>query len=150
MRNKKQVNVFVSDRIHNAGIELLDSKFNVYKKYELSNDELLAFISSVGNKSSLIDVLVIRSNRKLDANFIKAGERVTPNKALRMRCAEGVGGCHGIVGYPRTFVAYSPAAYAAQHTQGFMLGYPALRGRKTGDKAAHTKVCATQMTGGVG
>ena len=72
MRNKKQVNVFVSDRIHNAGIELLDSKFNVYKKYELSNDELLAFISSVCNKSSLIDVLVIRSNRKLDANFIKA------------------------------------------------------------------------------
>jgi len=124
LNNKRQITVFISDRIHISGIELLVRKFKVYEKYGLSNDELLQFISSTSKYIPFSDALVIRSDRKLDDKFIK---NLKSSTKVRLICTVSSGyeninteAC-GRFGIKAINVPYGNYISAAEHTFALIL-----------------------------
>ena len=71
MAKQKKIDIVISDKINDAGIDLLKKKFNVVLYYGKTNDELIKYLTvfSLKNKSKI--VLIIRSTRKLEKNSIK-------------------------------------------------------------------------------
>src|SRR4030095_964569 len=86
MVSKKRIIVFIADKIHDDGKKLLSRYFNVIPRYGLNNSELLQLISE--NKGSGNDTLIVRSTRKIDAEFIK---QFSASSSVKVLCTVSSG-----------------------------------------------------------
>lgn len=84
MRSGEKI-ILVSDKINAEGVLLLKKNFTVIEKYGLTNDKLLEYISSSKYKPV---VLIIRSTRKADKDFIKV---LSGTKSIKAVCTVSSG-----------------------------------------------------------
>lgn len=71
MHPSKKIIVIIADKIHNDGVVLLSKRFKVFAKFGLNNEKLFDFIFKNCSETSELGILIIRSNRKIDKDFIK-------------------------------------------------------------------------------
>src|SRR5258706_14448517 len=89
--SKSGMKVFIADIIHPRGIDLLESNgFDVIKAYNLSNKQLIKFISifNSSQSSKKTSVLIIRTTRKLGKSDILSVSKLTD---VNLICAASSG-----------------------------------------------------------
>ena len=71
MKAKSKASIFIADEIHPKGIDLLKKRFNVVKLTGLDNAKLLKSLKTKKKSLHSSSILIIRTTRKIDSDFLK-------------------------------------------------------------------------------
>src|SRR5437868_1532408 len=94
VKSANKIKIFIADEIHSKGIDnLKNAGFNVITKYGLDNNSLLKFLVQQAPNNPLLregksgvhtrkSVLIVRSIRKLNKEFIKKLNELTNVRVL--------------------------------------------------------------------